>query len=254
MIFYDPDSEPLLFPEKLVSSLSLGGLNRHLLTVKEKVLILFLKRDLKRVVKFGGGKLHLAWKPYRTVYQCEDFTTALSPFGAPNAVALAEELYAFGGRVFLTFGYCGSLSPNLQGGDLFLPQLAIREEGTSYHYLPPEEMAKGSEELIEFLYDFFKKKGFTVKRGTIWTTDAIYRETKGKIETYSSKGCMAVDMETSAMFCWGKFKNAKVASLLVVSDGFIDGKWQPFFKNSSFILKIKKIIKSLTEAYSALKI
>lgn len=254
MIFFDPESESLLLPEKLVFSLTVGGLNSHLLSVKEKVLLLFLKRDLKRVVKFGGGKLHLAWKPYRTVYQCENFTVALSPFGAPNAVALAEELYAFGGRVFLVFGYCGSLSPELRGGDLFLPQMAIREEGTSYHYLPPEEMAEGSEGLVDFLYDFFQKKGFSVKKGVIWTTDAIYRETKRKIEKYCSEGCMAVDMETSAMFCWGKAKNVQVASLLMVSDGFIDGKWQPFFKNGSFILKRKKILKALTEAYSSLKI
>mgnify|MGYP000502708826 CR=1 FL=1 len=254
MIFYDPDSESLLLPEKLVPSLTVGGLNRHLLNVKEKVLLLFLKRDLKRVVKFGDGKLHLAWKPYREVYQCENFTAVLSPFGAPNAVALAEELYAFGGRVFLAFGYCGALSPELRGGDLFLPQMALREEGTSYHYLPPEERAEGSEELIDFLYDFFQKKGFSVKKGTIWTTDAIYRETKKKIEKYSSEGCMAVDMETSAMFCWGKVKKVQVASLLMVSDGFVDGKWLPFFKNSSFILKRKETLKALTEAYSMLKI
>lgn len=245
--FLDPLSQPLINPEELVKEVTIGGLNEKSLKVSRRILIVFLEADLKRLVRITKAKPQVSWRPYRKVYSCNGFTLVLSPIGASNAVAVAEEMMAFGGRVFVSFGYCGSLKEEVKPGDVILPEEALREEGTSYHYLPAGRMPKASRRLLEIFKGYLTKEGLSFHTGKVWTTDAIYRETDLKVAGYAASGYLGVDMETAALLSWGEAKGVEITSLLLVSDSLARNKWEPAFKSPSFLLKRKKLLSLLPD-------
>lgn len=248
MDFFDPEGSSFLRPEIFVQALAFGGFQEKALAVEEKVLILLTDPDLKRARRLTGAKGQIAWWPYRKVYRSKGLTIARCSMGAPNVVAMAEELFAFGGRTFVLFGYCGALDEGMEPGDVLLPTEALREEGTSYHYLPAGRPALASVELLEGIFHALKAKGLQPRKGKVWTTDALYRETEDKISRYRSMGYLAVEMECSALYSWATFRGAKASAVLVVSDGFSPHGWRPFFNHPSFVMGRRRALKALVEA------
>lgn len=151
-----------------------------------------------------------------------------APVGAPGTVLLMEEMIACGTRLFLGLGWAGSLQPSAPVGTMFLPSRCIREEGTSYHYLGSEETVWPDEGLVDSLWSAARTEGAEVVAGPQWTTDAPFREFKSKIAAYQEQGVLGVDMETSAMYALGQFREVRVCNLLVVSDELWD-EWRPAF-------------------------
>ena len=157
------------------------------------------------------------------------FSMLASPIGAPMAVMLLEQLIALGARRFLYLGFCGALAPTLSIGDLFIPQQAIREEGTSYHYLPAGVEPTAAPEVIALLQAEAARQGVQVRQGCLWTTDAPYRETAEKIARLQAAGVQAVDMEIAALLSVAAYRGCEVAALLVVSDECYHPTWRPGF-------------------------
>jgi uridine phosphorylase len=163
------------------------------------------------------------------------------PFiGAPYGVMLLESLIAKGARAVIVLGWCGGLSPDLFPGDLVVVENALADEGTSRHYmalsgdLPAVRADAG---LTATLADTLGSAGLEVQpQSTIWTTDAIYRETPEKVAWYKDKGACAVEMECSALFAAAAFRKVPIAALLVVSDSLArtDGAWDPGFNKKRF--------------------
>ena len=163
------------------------------------------------------------------------------PFiGAPYGVMLLESLIAKGARTVIVLGWCGGLSPDLVPGDLLVVKTALVDEGTSRHYmdlsgdLPAVNADAG---LTETLAATLKTAGLKAhSQATIWTTDAIYRETPEKVSWYKDQGACAVEMECSALFAAADFRKIPIAALLVVSDslGQADGTWDPGFNKKRF--------------------
>src|SRR5262245_14129936 len=121
-------------------------------------------RDLGEVaVKASGATVDLPGGP---------MTVVVGPIGAPSTVATLELAVALGVGTILFFGICGSLQPDLRIGDLVLVEQALREEGTSYHYLPPAESAVATPRLVEAAVRHLADRPH--RRGLIWTTDAPY--------------------------------------------------------------------------------
>lgn len=247
-MFFDPEDNTPLKPAGLVRAVTLGGLRERSLSVEEEVLLVLTPPDLKRAARLAEAQEQWAWRPYRRVCRGAGLTIALSPMGAPNVVALSEELFAFGGRTFVLFGYCGALDGEMDPGDLILPTEAVREEGTSYHYLPPEHPALPCKDLLEDLRESLAEKGLNPRLGKVWTTDAIYRETERKIQTYRAMGCLAVEMECAAFYSWATFRGARACAVLVVSDRFTSNGWQPLFGHPSFLAGRRRALKALVEA------
>lgn len=149
--------------------------------------------------------------------------------GAPMAVMLLEQLIALGARRLLYLGFCGALTPSYRIGDLFLPVHAIREEGTSYHYLPADVVPCASPQVQAVLQAQAQRRQLPVQQGPIWTTDAPYRETPRKIQQFQEAGVHAVDMEMAALFAVGHYRQCEVGALLVVSDECYHPVWKPGF-------------------------
>src|SRR5699024_10615523 len=104
----------------------------------------------------------------------------LSLIGGSIAAAIMEEVIALGGRRFLFYGSCGVLDNEILSNHVAVPNAAYRDEGTSYHYLPaaPYVEVPTAERLTRILDDLDVPYHAT----RTWTTDAIYRETRGNME------------------------------------------------------------------------
>ncbi|MGB9806718.1 MAG: nucleoside phosphorylase [Thermoproteota archaeon] len=172
-----------------------------------------------------------------------------SYFGAPAAVSLAEALTAAGIQKQIIFGEAGSISPKVKVGEALVPTFAIREEGTSYHYLPPEAQAKPSASLLKKVKAVLDEANVKYKKGGVWTTDAPFRETMDKVVSYSRLGVLAVEMECSAVFCLSTYRRSEVAAILVITDALYEGVWKPAFTQQEVINNEKKISETLIKQW-----
>jgi uridine phosphorylase len=169
------------------------------------------------------------------LYPGEELSLVGPLIGAPYAVMLLENLVAWGVDSVLFFGWCGAISPQLATGDILLPTGAIVDEGTSPHYgVGAGQRAVPSATLLEAVRRGFEGCRLPLKEGLVWSTDAIYRETREKVAHYQSIGAMAVEMELSALFAVGCFRQVHVAGVLVVSDELSCFEWRPGFKDERF--------------------
>ncbi len=169
--------------------------------------------------------------------------SVIGPFvGAPYAVMILETLIAWGARKIIVFGFCGAVSPNVKIGEIIIPTSSIVDEGTSKHYTKDVfHEARPSTQLVEQIKTELKNNNLTFHKGMVWSTDAIFRETREKVKFYQNKGVLAVEMETSALFTVGNFRNVEICALLVVSDELSTLMWRPGFKMPLF-KKSRKIV------------
>jgi len=162
----------------------------------------------------------LAW-----TYQGHRLGAYLSPVGAAGAVAVMEKAIAYGASRFVVFGSCGVLVPGLPGDSLILPTAAYRDEGTSYHYARSSDyMALASHQQTAAILRQLKVPYVT---GRVWTTDAFYRETEGNLAKRVREGCIAVDMETSALAALAEFRGVAVHQFLYQADALSGEAWDP---------------------------
>lgn len=174
------------------------------------------------------------------LYQVDDSNTGpvtiSGPFlGAPHAVIGMEKLIVMGAKRIWVLGFCGSLQPGLLTGDLLIPTTAVSEEGTSAHYPIPGHGIVSDPGMNRLLEDALKEQDLHFSKGPVWTTDALYRETKEKVTAYRDMGILAVEMELSALMTLAIFRSVKMAGVLAVSDELYDMVWRPGF--SSPLLK-----------------
>jgi len=191
---------------------------KYIITYQTKALNYFLR-------KYKGKYKKVKLYSLLTVYVYKDIGfVKMSGIGAPNAVAVFEELIALGGKEFLNIGTAGGLHHE----GIFLCKKALRDEGTSYHYLPKGLYSFPDEKLTNKFGKYIGKGGLEFFEGVTWTIDAPYRETKAEIEKYVKQGISTVEMEASALFAVAKFRKVNIASAFVVSD-LLGKKWLPKF-------------------------
>jgi len=143
--------------------------------------------------------------------------------GAPVVAALLSEFAAWGVRRFVALGVAGGLQSHLAAGDGVLVTQAIRDEGASYHYLPPAKYALPSGDLTTWL----QTADLPLTPGTSWTTDAPYRETAAALQQYQAEGVLTVEMEAAAFLAVGGYLGVETAVCLTVSDSLAGGRWRP---------------------------
>src|ERR1700687_619549 len=114
--------------------------------------------------------------------------------GGPYAVLIAEQLAAAGVELIVGLTSAGRVSPELPLPCLVVATSAIRDEGTSYHYLPPDNEVACKSPVVPLLERELIATGWAVRSGKVWTTDAPYRETKAQLNRWSQEGVLAVEM------------------------------------------------------------
>jgi len=145
-----------------------------------------------------------------------------SLLGAPMATIQLERLIQLGVRNFIVLGIAGSLREGVEIGDVVVGDRAVRDEGTSYHYLPPSDYAWPSPTLTQRLAGHLSGHLAGIRRplhlGGTWTTDAIFRETLLEVRALADEGILTVEMEASALFSVARFRGVEIAAAFVVSD------------------------------------
>ncbi len=144
---------------------------------------------------------------------------------AAFAAAMLEEVIAFGCRKFIACGGAGVLDRDIAVGHVVVPSAAVRDEGASYHYLPPSREVEPSPEGLAAIERVLKERDVDYVVGKTWTTDGIYRETKEKVALRRSEGCLTVEMEASAFFAVAEFRKVPFAMLLYGGDDVSGEEW-----------------------------
>ena len=139
---------------------------------------------------------------------------------------LLEDLVAFGVQQFIIVGLAGGLQETAQVGDLIVADKAIRDEGTSRHYLPPAKLATPSVALTQQLCRALDAEDVPYTLGTTWTTDAPYRETHRQVKQYQREGVLTVEMEAAALFAVARHLSVPAAAAFIISDSMRNGRWQ----------------------------
>jgi uridine phosphorylase len=129
----------------------------------------------------------------------------------------------------------GALQPYIKPGDFIIPSKVVIGEGTSKYYYPKIRRIRPDPEIVKILKEACVKNGVDPYIGPVWNTDAIYREMRSQIEKLQAQGVLGVEMESSATFTVAKFRGAKAASLLVVSDSLADFKWELYFSHDVYL-------------------
>lgn len=155
---------------------------------------------------------------YEIIYNGNKIGFIMSLVGASATVAEYEELFAMGVENILVFGTCGVLDGNISDCSVIVPSSAVRDEGTSYHYLPESDEIAVNVGLFDKMTDHLDKKSIKYTVGKTWTTDAIYRETKGKMLRRKEEGCICVEMECSAVAAVAKFRSKAVGQFFYAAD------------------------------------
>jgi uridine phosphorylase len=163
------------------------------------------------------------------------FSLAGPVVGAPYAAMIMEPLIAWGAESFLFWGWCGSLSADVGIGDIILCSGAIIDEGTSpgYHG-KSQDMARPCSGVNQRIRRVLNDLDLRFHEGIVWSTDAIYRETKDKIRHFQARGALAVEMEASALFTVARFRGVAAGAILVVSDELASFTWKPGFNDAGF--------------------
>lgn len=209
----------------------------------------FSKKLLEQLVsKFNGVEIALSSNAngklpiYKINYDEKEIALFISRVGAAACVVQYEEVFAMGLEKLVVFGTCGVLDKSIDDLAIIVPNLAIRDEGTSYHYL------KSSREVIvnpryqeEFL-KLLKEHNYSYIIGKVWTTDAPYRETRKKVLDRKNEGCVCVDMECSAISAMAKFRNKEVFQFFYAADNLDSAKWDKRSLSNNEKLSDKEMI------------
>jgi len=180
--------------------------------------------DIVRRLRQGGeARPFNDWPCYHT--QLDSFSLSGETVGivgcavgAPFAVLVAEELFACGCDFLISLTSAGQIAASGKPPYFVIIERALRDEGTSYHYAPPDEFAQADPALVKLAAEALVKNGRHFLVGASWTTDAPFRETDQSIEWARSKGAVAVEMEAAALYTFARAANAKVLCLAHVTN------------------------------------
>lgn len=163
--------------------------------------------------------------------------TGFIGFGSPMWIWALEQLIAYGIKQFIFIGFFGKVNPSIKPHKLIIVEKALRDEGTSYHYAPPSKWAYPDEELTNRLLSHKD----TVA-SSLWTTDAMFKQTKPEITYANENGIAGFDSETSALFSVAKARGCRIASIQIESDSFINNTWKTVYDAPDFNINFTKAI------------
>jgi len=219
---YDPSPVAILEPQ--VAPLTGGTPTRAVLCFFSELL-----RDLSQAgILIPVGKLvsEIGDNPlYRLSWNEHEMLVLQPGVGAPLAAGFLEEIISMGVSNFIVCGGCGVLDASMLDGKVFVVSSAIRDEGTSYHYLPPAREVAASSQAVLALQTTLQRKGLEYHLVKSWTTDAIFRETIGRRSARVAEGCSIVEMEAAALFAVACFRGVTLGQLLYAGDLVVPEGW-----------------------------
>jgi uridine phosphorylase len=218
---FDPDPKGIIDPQEIITPLD---------NMPENVVLCFFAEVVTDVCADAEIITHRASEMGRVpIYELNTEhgrVAVMHPgVGAPLAGGFLDEVIALGGRRFVACGGAGVLDSDIPPGHLVVPTSAIRDEGTSYHYLPPSREVKPSLKAIHAIRTTLEHHNIPYHTGKTWTTDGIFRETAGKVQKRRDEGCLTVEMEASAFFAVAQFRGVEFGQILYGGDDVSGTEW-----------------------------
>lgn len=165
--------------------------------------------------------------------------------GAPAAALVMEKLIVLGAKQIILMGWCGAVASSCVIGDIILPDNAVSGEGTSKYYGISDTVQPCRQSTIR-LQQLLDKEMLEYKEGTIWSTDAPYRESREMLHRLQKRHrIVAIDMEFSALCSVAAFRSVSFCAVLLVSDEVWGASWKPGFKDSRFLERRERIMECL---------
>lgn len=198
--------------------------------------ICFLDPDgdiVRHLRNAGRSRLHPLWACYHTELHAFDdggieFGIVGHAVGSAFAVLVAEELFASGCRLLVSMTSAGQITPVRNPPYFIVIDKALRDEGTSYHYLPTTDYSAAGDDVVCLAREALADAGTAVLVGATWTTDAPFRETTEAIEAARAAGILAVEMEAAALYAFAAACDKPVLCLAHVTNqmGVIEGDFE----------------------------
>ena len=163
------------------------------------------------------------FKIYVIQYKGYDICFCDVPLGASASVQLIDHLFLSGVTQMIASGSCGVLV-DIPENEMLLPVKALRDEGTSYHYLEPARFIELNKKAINAIEKTFKDAGLNFEKCITWTTDGFFRETKKMVEYRKEEGCKVVEMECAAIAACAEFRNCIFGQILFSADSLADAE------------------------------
>jgi len=200
----------------------------------ETVVSVFSHDLFHAVVRFLGGREIAAtkdvdgrWPVYEVTYKGRRFAMYKARLGAPACVGSFEDIIPMGARRIILLGNCGVLDRNIRDCGIIIPTRAIREEGTGFHYAPASRYIEVNRKYRALFEKVLEEFGYPYVRGTTWTTDAFYRETRAKVASRKAMGAICVEMECAAMQALCDFRGVEFFQFLYAGDNLDHSTWDP---------------------------
>ncbi|MGO9449654.1 MAG: nucleoside phosphorylase [Candidatus Binataceae bacterium] len=199
--------------------------------VPEHCVFCFFPDVIDEIAANGGREIHRRHSEmgehsvYEIDFRGRRLMVAHPRIGASVAAASLEGAIALGARKFIACGGAGVLTSSIAVGHLVVPTAAIRDEGTSYHYLPPSHEVKPHPRALRAIKETLKSNGLEYLAGKTWTTDGLYRETRAKVNLRREQGCVVVEMEAAAFFAVAKFRRVQFGQILYGGDDLGSDDW-----------------------------
>lgn len=219
---YDPTRRALIEPSKIIKPADLPP--RAVICFFQEVISDLVERG--RLTEVAKTKSEIGEHFfYALEIQGQHLTVFHPGVGAPLAAGLLEEAIAKGCRAFIACGGAGVLNRELTVGHVVVPLSAVRDEGTSYHYLPPAREVQAAGIATQAIERVLDRHEVPYIVGKTWTTDAFYRETPGKIARRRDEGCLTVEMEAAAFFAVARFRGVPFGQILYGGDDVSGETW-----------------------------
>lgn len=200
--------------------------NRHGIDLKlpAKAVFAFLGETVENYAKSHNAKLLFEYETitryypiYEFEYKGESVCLCPAPLGSSAATQLLDFLIAYGVNKIVSAGFCGALV-DIPENTFGIPYRALRDEGTSYHYMKPSRYVDINRDAILAIEGALKEHNFKYLELMTWTTDGFYRETKELVEYRVQEGCKVVEMECAALAACANMRNVVFGQILYTAD------------------------------------
>lgn len=178
-----------------------------------------IKNKAKKIVEFDSATK--TYPIYIINHKDYDLTLVQAPVGSAPAAQLMDWLIGYGVKEIISTGTCGGLVA-MPESTFIVPTRALRQEGTSFHYVRPSRYIDLNSVAISAIEDLFKKRGLKYSEVMTWTTDGFYRETKNLVKYRVEEGCSVVEMECSALAAVAEMRNVVFGEILFTADTLAD--------------------------------
>ncbi len=183
-------------------------------------------RRRMRLVRIGQFRSEIGFNPvYSFENEGQTFFLLHPGVGAPLAAGFLEEIIACGARNVMVCGGCGVLVPEIAAGHFMIIESAVRDEGTSYHYLPPAREARPSAKAVNALVRTLSSQKIPFLKVKSWTTDGFFRETKALRKSRVEEGCAIVEMEAAALFAVAQYRRIALGEVVYGGDLVLPEGW-----------------------------